>query len=371
MPKKSFASGVKINSAAEGKVSAVFSTFDVVDKDGDVTTPDAIQDGAEFVVSAYGHTSWAGELPVGKGVIRTTKSEAIADMEFFMDTTQGRDTYNAVAGLAKSGLGEWSYGFDILDATPGVFDGVEVRMLTALKVHEVSPVLRGAGVNTRTLAVKSAEGKSDAGAVAYNSAIRPHSTATDNGDWNEAKVKSSIQPDASIMDLRSVYAWCAPGADPEAKSSYKFAHHNAIGGDANIRACIVGIAKLNGAAGGAGIPDADRRGVYNHLAAHLEDAGREVPELRSDLSPGSLKFADECAAVMASVTGLIERAEAVHSLRASKGRTMSPASVELLEWLDGDMKRLKALIDTPQEDLAREATRFHLMQMIGSHNADD
>ena len=97
---------------------------------------------------------------------------------------------------------------------------------------------------------------------------------------------------------------------------------------------------------------------------------RDVPELRSDLSPGSLKFADECAAVMASVTSLIERAEAVHSLRASKGRTMSAASVELLEWLDGDIRRLKALIDTPQEDLAREATRFVLMNMIGIPDAD-
>lgn len=370
MPKKSFAAGVKVKSATEGKVSAVFSTFDVVDKDGDVTTSDAIQDGAEFVVSAYGHKSWTGELPVGKGVIRIEKSEAIADMEFFMDTTQGRDTFNAVAGLAKSGLGEWSYGFDILDASPGVFDGKDVRMLTALKVHEVSPVLQGAGVNTRTLAVKSANGKqSDAGIAAYTSAIRPHSTPTDNGDWNATKVKSSIPGDATIIDLRSVFAWCAPGSDPESKSSYKFAHHNDIDGDANIRACIVGVAQLNGAAGGAGIPDADRRGVYNHLAGHLEDAGREVPELRSDLSPDSLKFADECAAVMASVTSLIERAEAVHSLRASKGRTMSAASVELLEWLDGDIRRLKALIDTPQEDAAREFARFTLLNIIGDTDA--
>lgn len=369
MPRKGFESGVRIKDALKGEVSAVFSTFDVIDKDNDVTPPDAIQDGAEFVVSAYGHKSWSGELPVGKGVIRITKSEAIADMQFFMDTTQGRDTFGAVSELAKSGLGEWSYGFDILDASPGIFDGKEVRILSAVKVHEVSPVLQGAGVNTRTLSVKSAKGNSDAGAVAYNAAIRPHSTPTENGDWNPTRVKANIPGDATVMDLRSVHAWCAPGGDPESKASYKFAHHDKVNGDANIRACITGIATLNGAGKGAGIPDADRRGVYNHLAAHLEDAGRAVPELRSDLSPSSLKFADECAAVMASVSGLIERAEEVHTLRASKGRTMSPASVELLEWLDGEVRRLKALIDTPQEDLARESARFALLSMMGNPNA--
>nr|WP_272925814.1 HK97 family phage prohead protease [Streptomyces sp. SID3212] len=290
-------------------------------------------------------------------------------MQFFMDTTQGRDTFNAVAELAKSGLGEWSYGFDVLDAQPGVFDGKDVRVLTGLKVFEVSPVLVGAGVNTRTLSVKSASGKSDAGRAAYNAAIRPHTTATDNGDWNATKVKSAIPGNASIADLRSVYAWHSPDGDPEAKSSYKFAHHDGVDGAANIRACITGIAILNGAIGGTGIPDADRRGVYNHLASHLEDAKRAVPELRADLSPSSLKFADECAAVLASVSSLRERAEEVHTLRASKGRTMSSASVEMLEWLDGELRRLKALIDTPQEDMAREYMRFTLTNMIGNRNA--
>jgi hypothetical protein len=358
MPKKSFASGVQVKSATEGKVSAVFATFDVIDKDGDVTPASAIQDGAEFVVSAYGHKSWAGDLPVGQGTIRVTKSEAIADMQFFMDTTQGRDTFNAVAALAKSGLGEWSYGFDILDAAPGVFDGKDVQFLNAVKVHEVSPVLVGAGVNTRTLSVKSASTKSDAGRVAYSNAIRPHTTATDNGDWNPTQVKSSIPSDATVTDLRGLYAWCSPDGDPEMKSSYRYLHHDE-NGTANIRACIVGIAQLNGAGGkSAGIPDADRRGVYNHLKEHLEDAGREAPELREDMSPTSLKFSDECAGVLASVSSLVERAQEIMSMRAKKNRPLGSGSAEMLEWLDSEMKSLRAIIDTPQVDMAREFTRF-------------
>lgn len=369
MDRKSFASGVRIKDAAKGEVSAVFSTFNVIDKDGDVTPSDAIKDGTPIVVSAYGHQSWSGELPVGKGVLRVTKSEAIADMQFFLETTQGRDTFNAVAELAKSGLGEWSYGFNILDAEPAVFDGQDVRLLKAVQVFEVSPVLVGAGVNTRTLAVKSASGKSDAGRAAYVAAIRPHSTPTDSVDWQPSKVKAAIPGNATVTDLRSVFAYCTPGSDPEAKASYKFAHHDGVNGVANIKACIEGIAILNGAANGPGIPESDRRGVYNHLKEHLVDAGRVVPELRADLSSGSLKFADECAAVMASVSGLVERAEEIYNLRVSKGKTMSPATVEILAWLDANVRRLKTLIDTPQEDMAREFIRFTLLNNLENPNA--
>lgn len=38
-----------------GEVTAVFSTFDVVDADGDVTRKGAFTEGAPVVISAYGH----------------------------------------------------------------------------------------------------------------------------------------------------------------------------------------------------------------------------------------------------------------------------------------------------------------------------
>jgi hypothetical protein len=44
----------------------------------------------------------------------------------------------------------------VLESEDGVFDGRNVRVLKRLAVHEVSPVLVGAGVNTRTLATKAA-----------------------------------------------------------------------------------------------------------------------------------------------------------------------------------------------------------------------
>jgi len=354
---KTFTGQFEIKNAAKGQVSAVFSTFDVIDKDGDVTPSSAIKHGADIVVSAYGHKSWQGELPVGTGTIRTTKTEAIADMQFLMNTTHGADAFNTVQALAKKGLGEWSYGFNILDAEPAIFDGKEVRMLKAMDVFEVSPVLQGAGVDTRTL---SAKGAKDNNVPGYGGAIKSHETAISKGAWNEAAVIAGIRNDASIVDLRDVFAWVNPETDPELKSSYKFAHHESAGGAANLRACVIGIAVLNGACGDSGIKAEQRQAVYNHLAGHLDDAEYEVPELRDLAKGGSLKFTDDIAGTLARVSSLTQRAEEVMALRVRKGRAsrMAPASLEMLSWVYEEMRDLKTVIDTPEEDLRREVIRY-------------
>jgi hypothetical protein len=368
MTKKDFSSNIRIKDATKGEVSAVFSTFDVIDKDGDVTPADAITDGAPIVVSAYGHQSWAGALPVGKGTISVTKSEAIANMQFFMDTTQGRDTFNAVAELAKSGLGEWSYGFDIVEAEAGVFDGKDVRVLKSLDVHEVSPVLRGAGVGTRTLSAKGAK-DSNVSNAAYRSAIRPHETGFTNAPWDAVKSLNAIPASASVTDLRGAFAYVDSSNDPEAKSSYKFLHHDADG-KANVRACIAHIAQLNGAMkGGTGVPDEDRRGVYNHLMVHLQEADFAVPELRTLTADSALKFLDEIDAVQAQLFNLVSRATGVMALRATKGRMMSPDALERLSWIHESMRDLKAIVDSPAEALAVEYVRFvGSLNNIGDHD---
>lgn len=148
-------SRVSIKDAEQGLVEAVFATLNVVDKDGDVTVKGAFEDGAAVRISAYGHTSWGGVLPVGKGTIHEADDEAVLSGQFFMDTPHGRDTFATVKGLGT--LGEWSYGFDVLESGKDTLDGETVNVLRKLKVHEVSPVLLGAGVNTRTLAVKGRE----------------------------------------------------------------------------------------------------------------------------------------------------------------------------------------------------------------------
>ena len=144
---------VEVKDAAAGLVEAVIATYNVIDSDRDVTPPGAFTDGEQVLISAFGHQSWSGALPVGKGVIRSTDTEARLDGRFFMETAAGADTFRVVKELGE--LGQWSYGYDAVKYSYGEQDGQRVRFLEQLKVHEVSPVLIGAGVGTRTVSAKS------------------------------------------------------------------------------------------------------------------------------------------------------------------------------------------------------------------------
>ncbi|MGH9361967.1 MAG: HK97 family phage prohead protease [Thermoanaerobaculia bacterium] len=362
---------IELKAGDKGEFSAVIATFDVIDKDGDVTLPGAFTDQAELVVSAYGHQSWGGALPVGKGRIRTTAAEAIVDGQFFMDTAAGKDTFLAVKQLGS--LQEWSYGYKAIDAEPGEKDGQRVRFLKRLEVREASPVLEGAGINTRTLATKAAI---DAGldpeatvravkgeavdAVQYKAAIRPHNTPTTAREWDGTAVTAAIPDAASVTALRSMHAWVDAAGDPEAKTNYRFPHHHGIDGPANIRALVAGIAVLNGARGGTTIPDGDRKAVYEHLASHLRDAGREPPPLKA--ADGGTTFHEEAIDTLAGVSDLLGSAQRVVALRASKGKNLSHINVEVLEWINDDLCRLqkqfRSLLDTPREQAAVEYVRY-------------
>ena len=360
-------SRVEIKNADKGEVSAVFATFNVKDKDGDVTLPGAFQNGAEVIISSYGHTSWQGALPVGKGRIRTTKTEAILEGQFFMDTVAGRDTFAVVKQLGARQ--QWSYSLMDVTAERGKWQGEDVQFLKGIFVDEVSPVLVGSGVNTRTLAakgftpdealaiVKNGTLEKEAVVTAYNAAIRPHETQVTTKRWDGLAVAQAIPDDATIDDLRSIHAYVDPAADPTLKSSYSFAHHDSVGAEANLRACLAGIADLNGVKG-AVLSDPEREAIHAHLAQHLLDGDREAPELRVQGEAGQLKFHEEAAAVLAGLDSLIVRTSEVMALRRSKGKAISASTVDVLEWVHDGTKRLRALLDSPQEDADREFARF-------------
>jgi len=115
-------------------------------------------------------------------------------------------------------------------------------------------------------------------------AIPVHHTETSDKSWDGPANEARLKTDQDYSYYRRAYAWRDPEGDESNKSTYKFIHHEVDSegnpGPANVRACITGIAVLNGARGGTTIPEADYQGVYNHLAAHLRDADVEPPELK-------------------------------------------------------------------------------------------
>jgi len=114
-------------------------------------------------------------------------------------------------------------------------------------------------------------------------AIPPHNTPFDGRDWDSNAATSRLSDDSDADKYRQVFAWVNSEGNPDSKSSYRFAHHfvgeDGQVGSASVLACERGIASLNSA--NNTIPDADRPGVYKHLASHLRDAGVYPPELKS------------------------------------------------------------------------------------------
>lgn len=153
MKQKIFRAPIELKAEGEGgpgEFTAVFATLNVKDLHGDVTTPGAF-DEQPVVIEPWNHSY---TLPAGKGVIRADDDSAWVEGNFFLDTEAGRENYQTVKNLG--GLAEWSYTFDILKADQGEFEGQQVRFLRKMDVVGVGPVTRGAGIDTRTIAIKGA-----------------------------------------------------------------------------------------------------------------------------------------------------------------------------------------------------------------------
>lgn len=144
-------------------------------------------------------------------------------------------------------------------------------------------------------------------------ALAVHHTETTDEAWDGPANEARLRADESESYYRSAFAWQDPDGNPETKAAYKFIHHMVDGegnvGPANTRACSTGIGVLNGGRGGTTIPSGDRRGVWRHLGAHLEDADMEVPDLRAHAPAGMERRTFPLREIRVAGTGEARRIE--------------------------------------------------------------
>lgn len=112
-------------------------------------------------------------------------------------------------------------------------------------------------------------------------AVGAHHTATSDASWDAGVNEKRLPSPMTLATARDAYAWIDDSqvTDGELpKAAGKFIHHEVSAdgnpGPANLAACSATIAVLHGGRGGTTIPQADMRGVYNHVAGHLRDAGQ-------------------------------------------------------------------------------------------------
>lgn len=149
---------LEIKDESTGEVELIFATLNVVDRDRDVIAKGAIPEGVTVKMSSYGHDIvTTGAAPVGKGPTFIRGDKVGARIKMFMTTQRGKEALAVIKEMGEDQ--EWSFGFKVLEEEPATKEwsakGAE-RILTKLSAFEVSPVLIGAGIGTRTLAAKDA-----------------------------------------------------------------------------------------------------------------------------------------------------------------------------------------------------------------------
>ena len=278
---------------AQGIFEALVAVFGNVDRVGDMIEPGAFADSLAAwtakgrpipVIYAHewdnldahiGHVLEAKEIPEGLYV----RGQLEMDEPFAARVWKK---------MTKGTLAEFSFAYDVVDAAMEKVDGAIVQKLKRLNLLEVGPCLVGMNPDTQLLGVKKALGS--------------HSTATSDASWDGPANEARLPSGKDRAFYSRVYAWADPDGDPTVKSTYRFIHHEVDGdgnpGAANIRACQTGIGVLNGGRGGTTIPDADREGVWAHLARHLRDADVEPPELKA-FKVGARNSAKDMARIQA------------------------------------------------------------------------
>jgi 2'-5' RNA ligase len=218
-----------------------------------------------------------------RGVSIDADSIADADVEFVWPE-------DVNAGTGDGGEDDL---FEMLFAQPEkmIFHGGRIRAATLVDI----PAFAEAYIALLDEAGAVVAGGQPVGAAALlelaaqeMGAVGTHDTATSDTAWDAGANEKRIDGPLTVDKARAAYAWYDESAvegGEMPKSAAKFLHHeisaDGTAGPANLAACSASIGALHGARGGTGIPEADRRGVYDHVAKHLRDAGQEPEPFRS------------------------------------------------------------------------------------------
>lgn len=260
-----------------------------------------------------------GDKPLGPiETLREDETGAYYEVPL-IDASYVRD--DVLPGL-EAGLYGASFCFEVIkeefDEEPGVSadnpKGLPERTLLEVRVPEFGPVTfpayeeATAGVRSITTRIAIEERGADvmdemfgkwagrnperARALAtsgeHRSVVTYKETPTTEEAWDGPANRANLPSPLPVETAREAFAWIDESrVDDEGnipKDAARFVHHivaeDGTVGDADTQACSTGIGVLNGEMQGTTIPDEDRQGVYDHLAHHLRDAGKEPAELK-------------------------------------------------------------------------------------------
>jgi HK97 family phage prohead protease len=139
------------------RLTARLAKIGTLDLDGDILVPGLLRASPSHVSCLGAHNHAA--VPIGKAAITEVGEYLMADITF-NDSSPGEDWWRALQHDFETPprVQEFSFGFRVIEQEDSRLEGQRVRFLKAIRLHEVSPVVLGASIDSGM--VSMAEGKS-------------------------------------------------------------------------------------------------------------------------------------------------------------------------------------------------------------------
>ena len=375
---KTWTGQTELKAEGEGLFAARIATLDVIDKDNDVTVKGAFADAPTVRVSRFNHSSAIRDaLPVGVATIREDGDAVIAEGKLNLNTSDGKTLYNTLRFEQEHGVAsEWSYGFTVVDSEDGQHEDQNVRFLKKLNPFEVSPVMRGAGQGTGTLAVKDDKSATDfANLPLYDRDYR----------WNSSGALGRVRKWASSDgsgDLDTInwtrYKRAFLWYDPEDDSSvqgFKLPVADVTDGKlwAVPRAIFAVAAVLQGARGGVDISPEDQDHVKDTVDRYYDKMRKKfnddtiVPPWTKGHEGLSMKHEGDL--VLASLDQFTERVGQLADLRLKEERTLSDVHRKRLESMVGSMQSVATDLGTILESTEPKEPSAQPVNPLADHAA--
>ncbi|ADB58551.1 HK97 family phage prohead protease [Archaeoglobus profundus] len=263
------------NVYVEGYASAA-----VKDLDGDIITEEALEQAAKELTQEPYNKVFLNhkydDIPIGKIVEAEVRN---GKLWVKLMLNKAHPLFETVyKSLKERFLDAFSIGFKILER--------QGNKITRLKILEISLV--GVPANPEAIVEDVYEKmlNKDGGVELTKGVVPSHPWKygkDDKSSWKKPTLSDFTDKswdELSTEEKRSIaghFAW-APENPPKRFTDLKLPHHDPRTHAVVWRGVVAAMAALFGARGGVDIPSSDRRPVYNHLAAHYKEFGREPPE---------------------------------------------------------------------------------------------
>jgi HK97 family phage prohead protease len=280
-------------------VTGIYSTFGVKDAYNDIVHPGAylktLKENMRRIKFLWMHNPFEPPTAAIKSAQEVGKDglperilkdfpDATGGLEVtreYLDTPRGNEI---LTGIKADAITEGSIGYDPIKSDEEINEGQTIRNLREIKLWDISDVTWGANAATVTAKFREYGLVEPKAAIGY----RDTGTADEGQKWSAPGLGDFTDKtweelsDADKTRIANHYVWSSE-MPPDNFGSLKLPHHMA--GTSGIgKAVWAGVSAamgaLLGARGGVDIPEGERKAVYNHLAKHYDQFGKDVPDFK-------------------------------------------------------------------------------------------